>query len=442
MSFSYFGITEPLNSGYDFYTADLAINIEASFSANLNVASVPFTKIAFASVSISNILSTNLNAVFERQDGSVVMSASATVTVSMYREVYASSAISASANVDSSSIKISFAQANLSSSLNLSIPMLGIRLSSSAMSASATVLVDTVKIAFASASISNILDVNLVAVFERQDGSVAISATTNVVCGITKIAYASPDVSLSAMGAALTVDVEKIAISESSISSSLSVNNVPILKTSKANSAINVSSNMVASFMKLAFASSSMSSHLDMTILGKLSLMTIRINLLNNLNMFGSMIRYAANTSVGQDTTLIRNYLLINNKAITNHNREIQTSIEPMFVQNKNWNNLSSRYYKSTSRGSRKIFSISWTFVPNSKNATVDGNEGRDYLSSIAEDPDYHVLKIANMDAVGATPNTETSYNVLVKDYSETLIRRDMSSDTYYWDCTLTLEEV
>ena len=53
--------------------------------------------------------------------------------------------------------------------------------------------------------------------------------------------------------------------------------------------------------------------------------------------MFGSMIRYAANTSVGQDTTLIRNCLLINNKAITNHNRQLQTSIEPIFVQNKKY---------------------------------------------------------------------------------------------------------
>ena len=442
MAFSYYGINEPLNSGYDFYTADAAINIEASLSASLNVASVPIIKTAYASISISNILSVDISAVFERQDGVVEISASTTVTVNMYKEAYASSAISASASINASSIKISFAQTNLSSSLNLSAQMLGIMLASSALSASASVSTNTTKIAYASASISNILDVNLVAVFERQDGSVQISATTDVACNITKISYAVPDVVSNISSSDLTVNATKIAITGSAIDSSLNVGDVPILKTSKANASIDISASMVSAFMKIAFASSSMSSHVDLSILGKLSLMTIRINILNNLNVIGSMIRYAANTSIGQDTTLIRNYILINNKAITNHNRDLQTTIEPLFIQNKNWNNYASRYYKSTSRGSRKVFNISWSYVPNSKNSTVDGNEGRDYLSSIAQDPDYHVLKITNMDAVGVTPDTETSYNVLVKDYSETLIRRDLSSDTYYWDCTLTLEEV
>jgi len=444
MPFSYFGITEPLNSGYDFYTADLAINVEASLSASLNVASVPFTKISFASVSISNILSTSLNAVFERQDGSVVMSASATVNVSMYKQAYASSIVSASANINSSAIKISFAQASLSSSLNLAIPMLGIRLSSSAMSASATVIVDTVKIAFASASISNILDVNLVAVFERQDGSVAISATTNVVCGITKIAYASPDVSLSAMGAALTVDAEKIAISGSSIGSSLNVNNVSILKTSKASSAINVSANLNSSIVRIAKISAALSANVNLSILGKIVLLTIRINMLNNLNLIPRIVRYEPQSGGVEslDTQEIRTLLSIDNRVITGHNRQFQSSLEPVFIENKNVNNIRSRYYKSTTRASRRTFVLSWSFLPNSKEKTVDDRWARDYISSVANDPDYHVLKITNMDSSGLTPASETSYNVLVTDYSETLIRRDIADNSYYWDCSITLGEI
>ena len=35
MAFSHFGITEPLNSGYDFYTADAAQGIQASLSASM-----------------------------------------------------------------------------------------------------------------------------------------------------------------------------------------------------------------------------------------------------------------------------------------------------------------------------------------------------------------------------------------------------------------------
>jgi hypothetical protein len=46
------------------------------------------------------------------------------------------------------------------------------------------------------------------------------------------------------------------------------------------------------------------------------------------------------------------------------------------------------------------------------------------------------------MDETGTTPYSETSYNVLVKDYSETLIRRDIPNDVYFWDCSMSLEEV
>jgi hypothetical protein len=85
---------------------------------------------------------------------------------------------------------------------------------------------------------------------------------------------------------------------------------------------------------------------------------------------------------------------------------------------------------------------MSWSWLPNSINYTVDGNSGRDFIKRVAEDPRHHVLKIINMDETGTTPYSETSYNVLVKDYSETLIRRDIPNDVYFWDCSMSLEEV
>jgi hypothetical protein len=361
MAFSHFGITEPLNSGYDFYTADAAINIEASLSASLTVADTDVLRILIASADIS---------------GSLSVSAS------------------------------------------------------------------VIKIAKAEIVITNILTTTLDAVFERQDGDVVMSANVSVACNATKISYAGQDALVNVSSSELTVDILRIAIASASISPSLSVDQVPFLKISKANSDISANATVSSNASRIAFIAAAFSSHLDLSIAGKLFLMTIRINVLNNLSVLGSMIRYSANTSVGQDTSLIRNYILIDNKAITNHNRDFGTSIEPIFIENKNWDNYKSRYYKSTARGGRRTFDISWSYLPNSKNATVDGNEGRDVISSIAKDPDYHVLKISNMDAVGTTPDTETSYNVLVKSYSETLVRRDFSSDTYYWDCQITLEEV
>ena len=101
--------------------------------------------------------------------------------------------------------------------------------------------------------------------------------------------------------------------------------------------------------------------------------------------------------------------------AIINSYREFDISIAPSFVENKNWNNRKSRYYKRASESGRKTFSLSWKFLPNFMDKTVDTRHGRDYIASISEDPDVHVLKVINQDQNGLTPYTETSYNVFVR---------------------------
>jgi hypothetical protein len=47
-----------------------------------------------------------------------------------------------------------------------------------------------------------------------------------------------------------------------------------------------------------------------------------------------------------------------------------------------------------------------------------------------------------NIDSDGTTPYSEEEYNVIVKNYSETLRRRDLVGSEYWWDCSLELEEV
>ena len=141
------------------------------------------------------------------------------------------------------------------------------------------------------------------------------------------------------------------------------------------------------------------------------------------------------------DYSSIRTFLILDDKPLTNHNRDFDISIAPSFIENKNWNNRKSRYYKRASESGRKTFSLSWKFLPNFMDKTVDTRHGRDYIASISEDPDVHVLKVINQDQNGLTPYTETSYNVFVRSYSETLIRRDLADGVYYFDCSLTLEE-
>ena len=363
MAFSHFGITEPLNSGYDFYTADAAINIEASLSASLTVADTNVLRILLASADIS---------------GSLSVSAS------------------------------------------------------------------VIKIAKAEIQITNILTTTLDAVFERQDGSIVMSANVSVACNATKISYAEQDVLVNVSSSELTVDILRIAIASASASSSLSIDQVPLLKTSNASSALSADVSVSSTAIRVASIAASLSAHLDLSIAGKLFLMTIRINILNNTNVVSRIVRYQPSSGGSEvlDAQEIRTLLSIDNRIITNHNRVLQSSIEPVFIENKSVNNIRSRYYKSTARASRKVFAISWSYLPNSKEKTVDQRWGRDHILSIANDPDYHVLKITNMDSSGVAPPTETSYNVLVTDYNETLIRRDIADDTYYWDCSITLGEV
>jgi hypothetical protein len=80
--------------------------------------------------------------------------------------------------------------------------------------------------------------------------------------------------------------------------------------------------------------------------------------------------------------------------------------------------------------------------LPSKMDQTVDKKLGRDKVKEIVKDPDLHVLTVINNDTDGLTPYTETDYNVFIKGYSESLIRRDVNNDSYLWDCSLEMEEV
>lgn len=144
----------------------------------------------------------------------------------------------------------------------------------------------------------------------------------------------------------------------------------------------------------------------------------------------------------GVDSSLIRTLVFIDGKPITNHNRIISQNLNLSIIDNMNWNAEKGRYYKKVSKAGREQFNFSWRFLPNFREKTVDLAYGRDFLASIASDPDTHILKIVNQDESGTTPYSEETYTVFVRSYDETLIRRDLSDGVYYFDCQLSLEEV
>ena len=285
--------------------------------------------------------------------------------------------------------------------------------------------------------------------------SSAIDITSTVTSSGIKTAFASATSDSSSTVEILSSEILKGLIhldSSSTVAVSAS-------KTTQASSNIDISSSIVCTITKTTNAST----HPDATIsvsasairtkkassnIGVLSvfLTTAReINLLradpisiSSTMMVNNLTRFSPNFI---DTSLIKTFLLLDGKPLTAHNRSFEVSLSPSFIENTNWNNKKNRYYKRSSESGRKTFSLSWKYLPNSKEYAVDGRYSRDFIQGIADDPDVHVLKVINQDESGLTPPTETSYNVFVKSYSEKLIRRHIEEEVYFFDCSITLEQ-
>ena len=160
-----------------------------------------------------------------------------------------------------------------------------------------------------------------------------------------------------------------------------------------------------------------------------------------NTSMIANAIKFAVDNEI--DTAGYRTLFVLDDKPLTNQGRTFSSDLNMDFIESKNWNNTKSRYYKrqGLANPTRKTFSLSWTYLPSSRYDTIDKRYARDYIKGLASDPDVHTLKMLNNDSDGSDAYTETEYTVFVKDYSETLTRRDLVSDVYFWECSLTLEE-
>ena len=438
---SYFSFSEPLNSGIDFYRADDYILIEASINVTSN-ASASVIKTAFAQINITSALNTTLNAVFERQDALSVITISSSVTASITKIASSASSAAISSAVSTSITKIAQASSAQSGEVTTSFDSEKIAFSASAINnSSVNATTSVVKTAKAICVVSGLLDVTLLAVFERHDGSVVISGNVNVATQMQKIGFGEVDPSAGATASDVTTNVTKISMSNSAVSASGTVANTPVLKQAYAVSALSSQSNFTSVIGKIAFLSAALSGSVNLTTAGKIFLATIRINILNNTNIVVKPIRFSAN--IISDTSIIRNLLLIDNKALTNQSRTFAINATPKFIENENWQGNISRYYKNTaaSKGAKRTFNLDWSFIPNESSFTVDLRESRNFLKQIAKDSDVHTLTIINQDVNGVTPYTEDDIDVFISSYSETLIRRDLSSESYYFSCNMVLEE-
>lgn len=282
----------------------------------------------------------------------------------------------------------------------------------------------------------------------------AVSISSSASSSSIKIMHAS-----SVISSALDVSVSGVEILKTLIISHTTVSvSATIIKTAKASAIVSITTSPFANLTVIAKAHS----HSDFTSSVQATGITVvkasaNIHILKNIdfnakkiNITSAIIALVSKSNIKPpirfspffiDYSSIKTLLILDGKPLSNHNRNFDVSLSPSFVENKNWNNKKNRYYKLASVSGRKTFNLSWSFLPNFMEKTVDSRHGRDFLAKISEDPDVHVLKIINNDEDGLTPYTETTYNVFIRSYSESLLRRDLIDDVYYFDCNLTLEE-
>lgn len=263
-----------------------------------------------------------------------------------------------------------------------------------------------------------------------------LSTSSESSASISAYQIALPVISISSSCDAI-FDAEKIAFSSSDISIDCSSNQIAY-KIMPASSSAEITSNSSSIALKILFAQIQVSGLLVKVTVGKEILLAKIVMTANVSSRNIPAIRFSP--SITEDTQAIRPLLLIDDKPISEHNRQINSSVIQSFIQNTNWAARKSRYYKNS--GGRRSFSISWSWLPNSRDMTVDNKYGRDFIKQIGADPKVHSLKILNLDSDGTSPYSETEYNVIVKNYQETLVRRDLVSNTYYWDCSIDLEEI
>jgi len=291
---------------------------------------------------------------------------------------------------------------------------------------------------------------------EYQYLSVNINANASVTTVGTKIAFTSSAPSFDLSTSTSAMEIQQAATSISS-TASVSVSAIEILKAEstvsgnlsttvsgqsikKASTSINASLTASGVGTEIVKAAVSINGMITTVIVGKkINFATASIGALTP-SLFVNMIRFKANGSI--DTSNYQTLFVIDGSPLTNQGRTFSSDLSQVVIENKNWNNEKSRYYKRSGSAGRKTFTLAWTYLPNSRQDTVDRRHARDFLKGIANDPDVHTLKMINDDSNNTTPYTETQYQVFIKDYSETLLRRDLINGVYYWDCNMTLEEV
>lgn len=307
---------------------------------------------------------------------------------------------------------------------------------SSNISANSDAIITVTKIAFAAVSIvADGATLTLGTRIKLADAN--LTASADLTANAAKIAFASANIITSSQ---LIVSAQETLVAQVNITST-SLVTVSAIKEARATIAINATSNMTAVARAIKFTAVSIFITSNLSVMGKISLATIRINILNNTSIIAQAIKFS---NTGIDFSLIRSLLMLDGVPLTNQNRRLDVSATPIYIENLNWQGDASRYYKNiaSNSASKRTFNLQWSFIPNYENKTVDLRASRNFLNKKSKDGDVHTLTILNQDESGTSPYTEETVDVLIVNYSENLVRRDLVDNVYYFDCSMSLQEV
>lgn len=419
-------------TGIRFYGSDARVILaEAvlSIESNAQVVTTEILKpdiqiLVESNVSVSSIKIGNAESLID--GGSIVLSVATEIVKALI-------APSASVSLSVSATKTAFSQTQLDISAELVASPYEILFAQSSASIESDAAALAYEILFASSNVSPEASTTASA-FEILLASSSLSAESDAATTALEILLASTQVQSKSNSIVTSL---KLAYSQSNIAIELTTQTIAYeILFASINSEIELS--VQTSPIEILYATSSIEGLLINVVVGKeiLFINTEPNSAATVLSV--NAIKFSPN--IIEDIDAIRPLFIIDNKPITEHNRGTTVSVIQSFIENQNWKASKNRYYKTNSP--RKTFSINWSNLPSSRTQTADIKFGRDAIREIASDPDVHVLKFLDIDSNGATPYTETEYNVVVKNYSENLIRRDVGDDLYLWDCSLELEEV
>jgi hypothetical protein len=425
---SFYSIT--FNSrGQIFYGSDDESSVSITIDSFLDVEAL---KITSTSASLSSDVTSNfvVRTIKDAQielslEGATVVVASeilksiciidglSNLQVTSTKIAYAGSSIELESSQTISALKFAFGSSSLSGEGDLLASATRIHNAGSNATVESEATTTSTRLATAKSTIE-IEGFNLVLAKETLLAKALLEVETIVVAQVGKISFASITLSIDSDVTITTLEIVKAA------------------------SVVEITSSISATAIEIHFAQCQIDGISFKVVVGK------KIALLNaQLSAVATLLSIPAirfSPSIVEDMQSIRPLLIIDGKPLTEHNRQIDITYVNQFVENVNWNSNKNRYYKK--KKARKQYSVSWTYVPNSREKTVDQKHGRDTIRDIGKNPRVMNLKFLNIDSNGSNSYTEISHDVVVSSYSEKLIRRDVSDDTYYWDCNLSFEEV